>query len=211
MNYCVTDIETTGGNYSPNCITEIASFITDGTKIIKTFSSLIKPDGLIPRNITLLTGITNEMVADAPRFEDIATEWVDFAKDAVFVAHNVSFDLGFIQKHLEELHINYRPNKLCTVRLSRKILKGFPSYSLGNLCNQLNIKIKDRHRASGDAAATVQLLHYLLLNDKKQEIDKQLNNQQKTFAFPPLMDESEYHKLPSTAGVYYLKDKNYLQ
>lgn len=208
MLFCITDIETTGGRFALHNITEIASIITDGTQVLDTYQTLVKPDGLIPRNITLLTGITNEMVSAAPRFEDIAQDWLTFTKDTVFIAHNVSFDLGFITHQLSHLDIDYQPKKLCTVRLSRKIAPGLPSYSLGNLCGSLGIKIKDRHRALGDARATTTLFNYLVANDKTNIIEQQLNKQQKTFALPPYLEDSEYAKMPMDTGVYYLLNKN---
>jgi DNA polymerase-3 subunit epsilon len=207
LRFCITDIETTGGRYALHNITEIASIITDGTSILDTYQTLVKPDGNIPRNITLLTGITNEMVSSAPRFEDIAKEWLEFSKDSIFVAHNVGFDLGFIRNQLNALDVDYNPKKLCTVRLSRKIAAGLPSYSLGNLCNSLGIKITDRHRAMGDAKATTTLFHYLIANDKTSIIDQHLKKQQKTFALPPYLDEKEFAKMPLDTGVYYLLDK----
>jgi len=208
MLYCITDIETTGGRNNYDSITEIASIITDGTTILDRFESLVKPDSFIPRNITLLTGITNEMVANAPTFDEIAEQWLDFAKDAVFVAHNVGFDLGFISAALQRRDIEYQPKKLCTVRLGRKIIPGYKSYSLGNICHALQIPIKNQHRAMGDTEATVKLFHLLVAQDKNKIIQAHLEKQKKAFALPPYLDDAEYEKLPMQAGVYYLKDKN---
>lgn len=207
MLFCVTDIETTGGRFSLNSMTEIASVLTDGTEIIDTFQTLLKPDDLIPAFITNLTGIHNQMVENAPRFDSIASEWLEFSKDAIFVAHNVGFDYGHISQQLASMDIEYKPKRLCTVRLSRKIAKGLNSYSLGNLCNSLKIPVTDRHRAMGDAMATTRLLHYLVANDANNVIQQHLKKQQKTFALPPYLDEKEYDTLPMQTGVYYLLNK----
>lgn len=190
MIYCITDIETTGGSSMHDSITEIASILTDGTQILKTFQTLVRPDRTIPRAITLLTGITNEMVANAPTFDQIAADWLAFAQDATFVAHNVGFDLGFVSNALARLDLPYHPKKLCTVRLSRKILPGFPSYSLSNLCGQLSIPHQNQHRAMGDAEVTAQLFHLLIANDKNAVIQQHLNKQVESFAFPPFIEEA---------------------
>lgn len=207
MLFCVTDIETTGGRLTLNGMTEIASVLTDGTEIIDTFQTLLKPDESIPAFITNLTGIHNEMVENAPTFEEIADKWIEFSKDAVFVAHNVGFDYGHISQQLASINVEYKPKRLCTVRLSRKIAKGLNSYSLGNLCSSLKIPITNRHRAMGDAMATAHLLHYLIANDGNGVIETHLKKQQKTFALPPYLEEKEYENLPMKTGVYYLLNK----
>jgi DNA polymerase III subunit epsilon len=119
--YAVVDIETTGGYASANGITEIAIFVHDGERVIKHFESLINPHQLIPRYICSLTGITNEMVADAPSFEQVAEIVYDLLKDNVFVAHNVNFDYSFVNHQLKILGLQLSHRKLCTVRLSKKV------------------------------------------------------------------------------------------
>lgn len=207
MIFCVTDIETTGGKFSLHSITEIASVLTDGTQVLGEYQTLVKPDEPIPTFITNLTGIHNEMVAEAPKFDDIAQEWLEFSKDAIFVAHNVGFDFGHISQQLASIGIEYKPKKLCTVRLARQISKGLNSYSLGNLCNSLKIPLQNRHRAMGDAMATAKLLNYLIANDSNEVIEKHLKKQQKTFALPPYLEEKVYDELPMKTGVYYLLNK----
>jgi len=205
--FCITDIETNGGNNSGNNITEIASILTNGTEILDRFECLIKPDYAIPPQITNLTGITNQMLANAPSFNQVFENWMQFAKDATFVAHNVAFDYNFIANAIERNGKYYSPKKLCTVRLSRKVFPNIESYSLGKLCSSLNIKIENRHRAMGDAEATVKLFHALIANDKNKVIQQQLEQQKKTYILPPFIDENTYHTLPMLPGVYYLKDK----
>ena len=122
MIYTIVDIETTGGSHG-NRITEIAAVKTDGTNILSEYESLINPEVFIPKSITLLTGISNKMVADAPKFEDVADEFYKFLEGTIFVAHNVSFDYGIIKNHFEDLGTAFNQKKLCTVRLSRDTRK----------------------------------------------------------------------------------------
>jgi DNA polymerase-3 subunit epsilon len=163
--YCIVDVETTGGVKGPTRLTEIAIFRHDGQQVVDSFHSLLNPGCPIPPFIRHLTGISNEMVQDAPTFADVANDVLNITKDAVFVAHNVGFDFGFIQKELNWLGHDYFRRTLCTVRTSRKLLPGHPSYSLGKLCRSLEIPLNGRHRAQGDAAATVLLFEMLLRND----------------------------------------------
>ena len=132
--YAIVDIETTGGHASANGITEVAICIHDGKKITQRFSTLVNPRMDIPVYIRALTGISNEMVQDAPPFEDVAADIYHLLHGKIFVAHNVNFDYSFIRHHLSAAGYDLQCNKLCTVRLGRKILPGLPSYSLGKLC-----------------------------------------------------------------------------
>lgn len=158
VTFAVVDIETTGNSAQFGGITEIAIVRTDGEKILDKFSSLINPEIAIPGFITNLTGITNEMVADAPTFAEISQTIYERLEGCVFVAHNVNFDLGFITKQLFENGITYAPLKLCTVRYARKVFPGLSSYSLGNLCRHFQITNLNAHRALDDTLATVSLL-----------------------------------------------------
>ncbi|HOO84978.1 MAG TPA: 3'-5' exonuclease [Prolixibacteraceae bacterium] len=160
--YAIVDIETTSGSHKTGKITEIAIYIHDGEKIIDSFVSLVNPECFIPEYITRLTGIDNKMVATSPKFYELAKKIVEITENKIFVAHNVNFDYNFIQKEFKELGYNYNRQKLCTVKLSRKYLPGFRSYSLGNLCDELNIEIKGRHRAGGDAYATTKLFELIM-------------------------------------------------
>ena len=201
--YAIVDIETTGTYAAANGITEISILISDGKKIVERFESLVNPCQPIPRYIQSFTGITDEMVAGAPVFEDIATSVYSILNDKVFIAHNVNFDFSFIKASLLAAGYEYNPKRLCTVRLSRKIFPGFPSYSLGKLCQSLGIKIKNRHRAGGDAEATVKIFHQLLKNDKQRHIQKSLFRNSKENMLPPNVPKEHFDKLPSTPGVYY--------
>jgi DNA polymerase-3 subunit epsilon len=201
--YTVVDIETTGGSHG-NRITEIAAVKTDGKQVLDSYETLINPEVFIPKSITLLTGITNTMVQDAPRFEDIASQFFAFLGDTTFIAHNVSFDYGIIKNHFEDLAMTFNMKKLCTVRLSRGIIPGYPSYSLGKICQQLGIENHSRHRAMGDTMATVELFHLLLTKDKDDFVFYSLNQLNKEAMLPPNLEKAEFENLPNTAGVYYL-------
>src|SRR5260221_613085 len=160
--YAVVDIETTGGYAAAHGITEISVYIHDGERVVKHFETLINPKQHIPYYITALTGISNAMVVDAPLFDEIAETLYELLSENIFVAHNVNFDYSFVKHHLKNAGLDLTTKKLCTVRLGRKVFPGLPSYSLGNLCRSLGIRIENRHRAGGDAKATVLLLeHYL--------------------------------------------------
>jgi DNA polymerase-3 subunit epsilon len=162
--YAIVDIETTGGGGAAR-ITEIAVFRHDGEHIVDVFHSLINPEIYIPPFITRLTGIDNAMVKDSPRFSEVQDHVRALTKDAWFVAHNAKFDYGFIKREFGALDEYFQRDLLCTVQLSRKIFPGLKSYSLGNLCQSLEIIIENRHRAHGDAEATVRLFEMLLRND----------------------------------------------
>ncbi len=165
--YCIIDVETTGTVKGPARLTEIAIFRHDGAQVVDSFHSLLNPGCAIPPFISRLTGITDALVADAPRFAEVALEVLTLTQDTVFIAHNVHFDFGFLKKELGWLGHAYQRPLLCTVQMSRKIFPGLPSYSLGKLCHSLDIPLADRHRARGDAAATVRLFELLLQHDHR--------------------------------------------
>jgi DNA polymerase III subunit epsilon len=200
--YAVVDIETTGGSSRRDRITEIAIFIYDGCDIVDSFVTLINPERSIPYFITRLTGITDQMVANAPRFCEVAKKIVEITENITFVAHNVNFDYNFIRQEFMKLGYEFRREKLCTLQLSRKMVPGFRSYGLGNICKELSISINHRHRAAGDAVATVKLLHHLL---QLQASAETVGSHKKII--PPELELVQ--SLPETTGVYYLlNDKN---
>lgn len=178
--YAIIDIETTGQSAANGKITEVAIFVHDGFKVIDSFSSLINPECYIPDYIVNLTGINNEMVRNAPKFYEVARRIVEMTNDRIFVAHNVSFDYRFIQEEFKRLGYDYQRKTMCTVKMGRKFLPGHKSYSLGNICDELGISINGRHRAAGDALATVKLFE-ILLEKKTQREAKQPPGQLRLF------------------------------
>jgi DNA polymerase-3 subunit epsilon len=202
--YAIIDIETTGGSSRMEKITEIAVYLHDGQQITGEFSSLVNPERNIPYFITNLTGITNEMVEDAPRFYEIAKTIVELTEGRIFVAHNAKFDYSFIREEFKSLGFNYKRNLLDTVALSRKLFPGHRSYSLGNICKDLNININGRHRAEGDALATVKLFEMLIERDREVSGIKQsiLKNTRVSKLHPDL-NLSKIESIPEEPGIYY--------
>jgi len=201
--YAIIDIETTGGSPATDKITEIAIIIHDGYKITDKFITLINPERNIPYNITALTGITNEMVADAPKFYEVARKIVELTEHKTFVAHNSSFDYSFIRSEFRSLGYKFQREHLCTVKLSRKLIPGLKSYSLGTLCNELGIKISDRHRAAGDAMATARLFDILMDLNNTNGLDLfNIKGILKNDLHPD-MNIDLIRNLPEEAGLYY--------
>lgn len=205
--YAIVDLETTGGFGDDNRITEIAIIVTNGKEILQEYSTLINPERSIPSFVAGLTGITDSMVEDAPKFYEVAKEVYQILDEKVFVAHNVSFDATVLREEYKSLGGKFNPKKLCTVRLSRSSFPGYKSYSLGNICQSLEIPLQDRHRAMGDAKATYYLFKKIL--DKNPEgIVASLNARSKETTLPPNLKREAYDKLPDDTGVYYFLNEN---
>lgn len=205
--YAITDIETTGGYAGAHGITEICVLVTDGKQVLERFETLVNPGLYIPRHITALTGITNEMVATAPSFGDIAASLYKVLDGKVFVAHSVNFDFSFINAQLKHQGYELKPKKLCTVRYGKKVFPGLPSYSLGNFCRSLEIPIQHRHRAGGDCYATWQLFCRLLEEDKSDILAQFLKHGSREPALPSHLDAANIKQLPYCSGVYYFHDQ----
>lgn len=208
--FAIIDIETTGGGIAGNRITEICIALLKDGEVIDKYTTLVNPERDIPQHITALTGITNEMVATAPRFFEIASQIEEFTQDAVFVAHNVSFDYNVIRGEFRLLGQHYNRKKLCTVRLSRKLIPNLLSYSLGRLCNTISIPHHNRHRAEGDVDATVILFQRLLLLDENiSVINSFLNPRSKQATLPPHLPTEQIDELPEEAGIYLFKNQKH--
>ncbi len=203
--YAIVDIETTGGMSNRDKITEIGIVIHDGNNITESYETLVHPERGIPNNITRITGITNEMVADAPKFYEVAKKIVELTEDAVFVAHNVKFDYNFIKNEFEQLGFTFSRKQLCTVKLTRKVYPGLRSYSLGNLIQHFGIEVHSRHRALEDARATA-IIFDKIIKDKKGEddISSFINNGIKASKLPEGITMDFLHSLPEAPGVYYM-------
>ncbi|MGC9470332.1 MAG: exonuclease domain-containing protein [Bacteroidales bacterium] len=206
--YAIVDIETTGGSLTRDKITEIAVFVHDGKEIREEFTTLINPERPIPPFITAMTGISNEMVADAPRFYEVAARIVELTEGKIFVAHNVSFDYHFIREEFRQLGYTFKRKQLCTVKLSRRLVPGLRSYSLGKICRELDIHIHKRHRAGGDAYATVKLFEKLLSLDGADLSRHSLIRTQALANLHPSLKPETIEMIPEAAGVYYFLDEN---
>ncbi|PPK94799.1 DNA polymerase-3 subunit epsilon [Nonlabens xylanidelens] len=206
--YSVVDIETTGNKMSGNRITEICIVRLLGDQVLEKYTTLVDPETLIPDFITGLTGIDNEMVATAPLFAEVAEEIERMTRDSIFVAHNVNFDYNIIRNEFKRLGYDFKRKKLCTVRLSRELIPGMNSYSLGKLCNSLGISLNNRHRAEGDTDATVILFKKLLEIDLDgTAFTNFLKGSNKEGTFPPHLDRAQFHDLPEVPGVYLFKNQ----
>ena len=208
--FAIIDIETCGSSYKyrQGGITEICILVHDGLQVVDKFTTLINPGCHIGHFYRNLTGINDEMVADAPKFHEVAKKIIEMTENRIFVAHNVSFDYNFIRDEFASLGYKYKREQLCTVRLARKLLPGRISYSLGHLCASLGIEIEERHRAEGDAVATAKLFD-LLLQLKSQ--DPQYKHTGIEGIMTRRIDKiKEYilNKLPEECGVYYFLDKD---
>lgn len=205
--YAIVDIETTGGYAANNDITEVAIVLHNGNCVVDRYETLIRPARPIPYHIQVLTGITPAMVEDAPSFEDVAEDIYDRLKDCIFIAHNVNFDYSFIKHHLQLCGFDLNVQKLCTVRLSRKVFPGLQSYSLGKLCMHFDIIIENRHRAGGDADATVTLFETMLRHNGLEHVQQFLKRGSREQYLPQFLPKEEIEKLPYTPGVYYFHNQ----
>jgi DNA polymerase-3 subunit epsilon len=205
--YAILDIETTGGQYNEEGITEIAIYKFDGHEVIDQFISLINPEKPIQPFVVKLTGINNAMLRSAPKFYEVAKRIIEITEGCILVAHNASFDYRILRTEFNRLGYDFKVPTLCTVELSKKLILDQPSYSLGKLVRSLGIPMADRHRASGDALATVQLFKLLLAKDTEKEIVKSfIKTEIKSGMLPKLLDIVE--ALPSKTGIYYIHNEN---
>lgn len=205
--FAIIDLETTGGTATRERITEIAIVTHDGKQVLDTFTTLINPERSIPFNITQITGITDDMVKDAPKFYEIAKKVVEMTEGCVFVAHNVRFDYSFMQEEFRRLGYTYTRKQLCTVKMARQAMPGLRSYSLGNLITHLNIKVENRHRALDDTLATVKLFEHIIgVEQGTAAMIDRVNLGIKESNLPIGITLEKLHALPEACGVYYLHD-----
>lgn len=204
--YAILDIETTGGQFNEEGITEIAIYKFDGHEIVDQFISLVNPEKPIQPFVVKLTGINNAMLRSAPKFHEVAKRIVEITQDCIVVAHNSSFDYRILRTEFKRLGYDYIRPTICTVELSQKLIPGQVSYSLGKLVRALGIPVADRHRASGDALATVKLFKMLLAKDTEKEILISLIKAEiKSGLSPKLLDIVE--SLPNKTGIYYMHNE----
>lgn len=204
--YAIIDIETTGGQYNAEGITEIAIYKFDGHEVIDQFISLVNPEIPIQPFVVKLTGINNAMLRSAPKFYEVAKRIIEITQDCIMVAHNASFDYRILKTEFKRLGYDFDKNTLCTVELSKKLIPDLPSYSLGKLVRSLGIPMTDRHRASGDAMATVKLFKMLLAKDSEKLIIKSLVKSEISKGMTTkLLDIVE--SVPAKTGIYYMHNE----
>lgn len=202
--FAIVDLETTGGNPVSDRIIEIGVVLHDGNKIIGEYATLINPEREISAFISTFTGITNAMVRDAPKFEEVAAKILGLLGENIFVAHNARFDYNFLKNEFRRINIPFVRKNLCTVQLSRRILPHHKSYSLGNICRDLGIHVDNRHRAFGDAAATAVLLERLIEQDTENVIKELLEDDFSKLQLPKGINSNVIETLPEETGIFYL-------
>ena len=205
--YAILDIETTGGKYNEEGITEIAIHKFDGDKVVDKFISLVNPEKEIQPFVVKLTGINNNMLRTAPKFHEVAKRIVEITKDTVLVAHNAQFDYRILRTEFRRLGYNFERKSLCTVDLSKTLLPDAESHSLGKLVRSLGIAVSDRHRANGDAIATLKLFKLLLSKDIDKSIIKNIIRAETTGELSQRQLDI-VDTLPSEVGVYYMQNKD---
>jgi DNA polymerase-3 subunit epsilon len=204
--YAILDIETTGGQFNEEGITEIAIYKFDGHEVVDQFISLVNPEKPIQPFVVKLTGINNAMLRSAPKFYEVAKRIIEMTEGCVIVAHNASFDYRILKTEFRRLGFDFKKQTLCTVELSKKLIPDQESYSLGKLVRALGIPMADRHRANGDAMATVKLFKLLLSKDVEKEIVKSyIKTEIKSGMSPKLLEIVE--SLPSKVGIYYIHNE----
>jgi DNA polymerase-3 subunit epsilon len=204
--YAILDIETTGGQFNEEGITEIAIYKFDGHEIVDQFISLVNPEIPIQPFVVKLTGINDAMLRSAPKFFEVAKRIIEMTNDCVLVAHNAEFDYRILRTEFRRLGYDFKQKTLCTVELSKKLLPEQTSHSLGKLVRALGIPMADRHRASGDALATVKLFQLLLAKDIEKVILKELIKSEIQKGITPKLHVI-IDNLPSKTGVYYIHNE----
>ncbi len=163
-DFVVFDLETTGAKTPPCRITEIGAYRVQKGVITEEFQTLVNPESPIPMFISQLTGITDRMVKDAPRFSEVAADFLNFIGDSILVAHNAHFDLKFLNSEIGRIHRDYRVGNqhLCTVKMSRKLLPHIENHRLNTVADYYRVSLVNHHRATDDARATAHIFVNLL-------------------------------------------------
>lgn len=205
--YAILDIESTGGKYNEEGITEIAIHRFDGHQVVDKFICLVNPEREIQPFVAKLTGINNKMLRSAPKFHEVAKRIVEITEDAVIVAHNAQFDYRILRTEFRRLGYDFQRKTLCTVDLSKQLIPEAESHSLGKLARSLGIPMSDRHRANGDALATLKLFKLLLNKDSDKKIITEVIREETHGELSPNQLDMVFG-LPSETGVYYMHDKD---
>jgi DNA polymerase-3 subunit epsilon len=211
ISFCVVDTETTGGRAESHRVIDIAVFRMEQGTIVEKMQTLLNPHRPIPFWISNLTGIDDGMVRNAPTFSEAIGSVQQMLDKGVFVAHNAGFDFSFIQHEFLREDALFNHPTLCTVKLARRLYPELLSRSLGVLSEYLYIDIADRHRAAGDAEATVYVLKEMLRVLKKDHAVKtwrELKQFEETgpLVLPEALPQNSIHDLPAEPGSYTISD-----
>jgi DNA polymerase-3 subunit epsilon len=198
----IVDLETTGTHAAADRITEIAVLEVDGFEVTSEWSTLVNPEGTIAAAIQALTGITNDMVAGAPRFAQLAADLLERLQGRVFVAHNARFDYGFLRREFERTGRSFSAKTLCTVRLSRRLYPEHARHHLDSVIERHRITCRARHRALGDADALWQFLRIAADEHGPEILSVAARQVAKQPALPPHIDRAVVDAIPEAPGVY---------
>ena len=196
------DLETTGASARGDRITEVALIRVENGVEVDEWSQLVNPGISIPPEIQRLTGITNSMVAQAPRFDAIASQVLERLGESVLVAHNARFDFGFLKSEYARLGISFSAKTLCTVRLSRALYPQQQRHNLDTLIERHGISGIDRHRALGDTRAICTLFHQWQADVDAETFDAAIKRLLQRPSLPAHLDPDALRDLPSRPGVY---------
>ena len=198
----IVDLETTGAHPAHDRVTEIAVIEVDGGEVAGEWSTLVNPGTGIPPAIQALTGITNDMVADAPGFGSLAAQLHERLEGRVLVAHNARFDYGFLKQEFERAGLAYRARTLCTVQLSRRLYPEHAHHNLDSVMQRHGIECKARHRALGDADAVWQFLRVAAAEHGEQVVAVAARQVAKQASLPAHLDRAMVDAIPEAPGVY---------
>ncbi|MBX4188784.1 DNA polymerase III subunit epsilon [Candidatus Saccharibacteria bacterium] len=200
------DVETTGMSYSRGRVIEVAAIRVEDGQVIDSLSSLVDPGMNLPPFITGLTGITDSDLKHAPSFHDIAAELHAMLQGAVFVAHNVRFDYGFLKHEFRRAGRDFNPKLLCTVRLSKALYPTVRGHKLQDLIDRCDIEVTSRHRAYDDALAMWHFIQHSQAHFPAPKIDDAIAQQLKAPSLPKDLSPDTLSSLPETPGVYTFND-----
>ena len=201
------DIESTGGSIAEDRITEIGLLTVDNGEVTREWSSLINPQRNIPSFIASYIGITDEMVADAPKFGEIAENLLEMLKGRILVAHNARFDYSFLRHEFRLVERFYHSEVLCTVKLSRRLYPHFKKHNLDTLIARHKLPCEARHRAFGDAKVLWDFIQLAAIELDEQQVNKEITGLVQPLDVPPGLAVDAFDDLPETAGVYLFWDQ----
>ena len=204
--FVFVDLETTGGSHFRSRVLEVAAVRVENGQIVRSYQSLVYPDGSVPAFITNLTGITDDDVAGQPRFGDIADELAEVLDGAVLVAHNVRFDYGFLRMEFGRLGADFAPPLLCTVKLSRRLFPQYRTHKLADLIARHGLVAPARHRAYDDAMCLWQFYRMCLAEFDLDTMEQALRGQLGARSIPSQLDPDQLAGLPDGPGVYIFED-----
>lgn len=204
----IVDLETTGAHPAWDRVTEIAVVEVQDGEVVSEWSTLVNPGTSIPPAIQALTGITNDMVADAPAFEDLAPGLYERLQDRVFVAHNARFDYGFLRHEFERAGLRFHARTLCTVKLSRRLYPGYARHNLDSLIDRHQLRCDARHRALGDAQAVWHFLRVAAEERGAALLQDEVRRLSQLPALPAHIERAAVDEIPESPGVYLFYGEN---